>query len=148
MCCSFHHGKCLHWLWYHPYYHDACWTALAQADGQISRVLRLIDHSSMGLRQYLHRAPLGWSLGRERHPAHYYGRHLVGCGACWGVVEQRQAWPTKAQLRPWFRHLHYWLGNVWSPTTSHAQHYDPQDVWLHLDGCWIDSNYRGLFRPP
>ena len=73
----FHHGFRLHRLRNCHDHPASSRTSVAPSHRALPGILRLHRHRRLGLRQHLHRTPLGPSLGQERSSTHLHGYRVV-----------------------------------------------------------------------
>lgn len=141
---ALHHGFRLHRLRHRHDNSPARRPSMASTHRTKSRILRLHRHRRLGLRQHLHRTPLGSSVGQERPSAHLHGHRLVVCRPIGDMAVASPLWKTKTKRLTWHRHHAHRLGYVCASTRLASIDYGPFCVWLDPDGSRSRTYRRDL----
>ena len=141
---TLHHGFSLHRLRHRHDHSPPRGTSLASPHRPFARILRLHRHRRLGLRQHLHRTPLGSSVGQERPSTHLHGHCLVVCRSTGDMAVASPLWKTTTKRLTWHCHHAHRLGYVCAPPGSPPLNHGPLRLRLDSHGSRSRTHRRDL----
>ena len=141
---TLHHGFSLHRLRHRHDDSANSRASMAPPHRPLARVLRLHRHRRLGLRQHLHRTPLGSSVGQERSTAHLHGHSLVVCRSTGNLAVSSSFRTTTKKRLTWHRDHAHRLGYVRPPARPPPLNNGPLRLRLDPHGSGRCTHRRDL----